>query len=342
MKWNVLELQERRNKLLELLYLEKDEDKRRSITNDLNGLSNIIAYVTNDKCYEVNNDSDWVVNKKRFNEILLLVKENLANGEKDYLKLYMYRLPRCSNKHRNVKISNDEYYDLMYNFFKEFNPDVLDIFIKYVNESRIELNPKKYFDYRLCGLYTHILSEQSGFVNSRYNGRIESTDTLVHEIAHAYQFNGVSNPAQLERMKFSMFSEAYSLFIELAYMDYLKKTKYRNNAFEMEYNQIDSYICDIECDLSKLISLNESTIKNGRFYFDDGNCVEPQSVKLFYSNLLSIYLINKYRNNVSEANMELDRFNGFYIKGEEEKLFHAHTPEEYVKSMKEVIHNYGR
>ena len=119
----------------------------------------------------------------------------------------------------------------------------------------------------------------------------------------------------------SLFSEAYSIFLEMIFFDYLKDTRYSKSAFKAEYSKLDSFLAITEYLHSIILLFENMTLKDGKLYLFSSMVADTYAAKLVLSNVLAMYFVNLYRNDKKQFDREINKFFEMYgCSNDEEKL----------------------
>ena len=207
---------------------------------------------------------------------------------------------------KNTTISNKKYFELISNFMEEFNPEMLEIYNNLVQNKRIELSIDKYEGERYVrGLCFCVGNLKETYVLSRFNNKMNTGIILPHELGHAYlfyksDFNNESN----------IFIEAYSIFIEFIFGDYLKNTVYAGSAFNNEYQRLDTFLGMVDYEFDNLIKLKGMNFDFPFYYTKDGSI----------ANMLGMYLTHLYRFDRDRYNNEIKVFLEMYGRTTDEEI----------------------
>ena len=138
---------------------------------------------------------------------------------------------------------------------------------------------------------------------------------LPHELGHAYlfyksDFNNESN----------IFVEAYSIFIEFIFGDYLKNTVYAGSAFNNEYQRLDTFLGMVDYEFDNLIKLKGMNFDFPFYYTKDGSIGNVDTAKMILSNMLGMYLAHLYRFDRDRYNNEIKVFLEMYGRTTDEEI----------------------
>lgn len=310
-----------------LIYLEKMQAKDKtnmSLALDIDSIKNILAYLTGSK-YTCDNKELALFTSSFYDEVsssfLKEKTENIKNLMGKYLDL---KLP--DKFHFISKISLQEYVELMQAFLRENNISMHEIFNLAMLENRIELNPKPYPNKTGKGIYYKLLTDNKPYILTRFNGKMLTTSTLPHELAHAFQFKDATSPEESLTFSSSFLVETYPKFIEYAFIDFLKENGYYKDALKIERDLLDDIIIIINHQFSNLVDPNNFTSTIGfRNVFD---------------HLLALYLVNEYRQNKKATS--LNHFLTMFDEHKEVDIIKQIGLEDIILSGKEAVGSYSR
>lgn len=305
MKWNLEELHQNIKELENRINLVNNQEEREILISDLNNLKEMVNYSAGTKIYEEDNSSFKILkeNEEYIEDSIDFINENRKKLRKILDKVSYFRcIPRKLNISNRIKLP--EYDELLKEFLQNFDERIFNLYENYKLNEQIEFNKGRYENNYTClGRCYHINSESKSYISVRYGNYIKKPSILPHELAHAYQMKVDSgNVINAQRKILSLLSEAYAIFIEFAFLDYLKETKYKFLAFSNEGLKLDNYLTLIE------YSSNNLTGEYDKFkYFK-----EQKLNTLMLSNLVALYWLDLYRTNQSDALKKINEFNNNY------------------------------
>lgn len=322
MHFDINELKSRLILLEELLNSTDDKYKKIEIFNDINKIKYLIRYIDKNallNLYDTNEgiigdykekDDDVVAGRivDFFNKYTMQIRTSIGVFSN------MPKLPWRIWK--NTIISNKKYFELISNFMKEFNPEMLEIYNNLVQNKRIELSIDKYEGERYVrGLCFCVGNLKETYILSRFNNKMNTGIILPHELGHAYlfyksDFNNESN----------IFIEAYSIFIEFIFGDYLKNTVYAGSAFNNEYQRLDTFLGMVDYEFDNLIKLKGMNFDFPFYYTKDGSIGNVDTATLILSNMLGMYLTHLYRFDRDRYNNEIKVFLEMYGRTTDEEI----------------------
>lgn len=340
---NVEEVKKRLSKLEKLLMNAKGEDERLNYSRDISTLKIILSYLSDEKY----TDFFDVGMYGKYTDIKNNEAINFFNRySKDiYKSLYCYavgiKLPW--RVIRDTKISSSDYFKLLEDFFKKYDERLLDLYKVMEREERIELLSKKYVINRSAlGLNIHLTSFNDSYIFSRFNNRISTSSILPHELGHAYLLDETSTTEGLINKSASLFSEAYSIFLELVFFDYLKGTKYSKCAIREEYGKLDSFLLLADYQYGSILGLQNMSVKDGNLYSSDGKVVNTYTSKLMLSDILAMHLLNLYRSDRKMFERELDAFFYMFGSASDEEIMAHYNLNDMIDSTRTIMNSYVR
>lgn len=341
MHWNIEDLKEKLSQVNERIKYEKNEKILLTLRVDSEILNEMINYISSDRIIETDTKYyDSLILRSNINhtgEFLVSNHENLSNLSRSLS--YFSKLP--SNIFDGKGINDSEYFDIVDGFFKSFDSEHSALYRKMVDTNRIELNAKEY-SFGGKGIAHQLNTFQSTYVASRYDGKSGIASTLPHEVGHARQLIGVSDIDIDVNLSYSLFREAYPKFIEYAFNDYLKATKYRKHAFSQEFSMLDEFIAYFDYKCPCYSKLEDCEYYDHSFHFNDGTECSINVYRYLYSSIYAIHFINMYRQNKVKCMNELNIFNDLAGRVSDEELISRYSNESLVNSVREVGSNYIR
>lgn len=336
MHWNVDELKSKQKKLEKLLNNSLLPHEYLNIKQDIESLNKLIAYADNDSP-KIKYGSSLIVTDN-YDKNLLFLKNESANISKDMSSILKIR--KVPYKFfNNKKLSNDNYYFLVTDFLKKYDEDIYEFYEKLQLEKRIELNRRKYKDSNSKGRTVPIINDGFCYISTRFNKRLDSASTLLHEVIHAYQLDGIKNLTLLQNKMTSLFGETYAIFIEYVFCDYLKETKYNKYGLGLEGNRMDNLLIVINHLHNPLNELKLSKYNNGKFYAQSGIYTARQ-FRILLSELLAIYFYNIYLLDKDEAFRAINEFDSLLGTLPDEMILEKYDFKEIIKGNNKVLTKY--
>ena len=322
MHFDINELKSRLILLEELLNSTDDKYKKIEIFNDINKIKYLIRYIDKNALFNLYDTNEGIIGDYKekdddvvagrivdfFNKYTMQIRTSIGVFSN------MPKLPWRVWK--NITISNKKYFELISNFMKEFNPEMLEIYNNLVQNKRIELSIDKYEGERYVrGLCFCVDNLKETYVLSRFNNKMNTGIILPHELGHAYlfyksDFNNESN----------IFIEAYSIFIEFIFVDYLKNTVYAGSAFNNEYQRLDTFLGMVDYEFDNLIKLKGMNFDFPFYYTKDGSIGNVDTATLILSNMLGMYFAHLYRFDRDRYNNEIKVFLEMYGRTTDEEI----------------------
>ena len=337
MRWNVNQLYLRLYRLELLLTREKNPKRRKDIVQDIASLKSLIVYV-NGKTEKVDTSIPYSELDKRFYENLeFLQHQSKKIAEELYPFTTIRRVP--SKPFFTRKIKKRRYYPLVEEFLKDFDMEIYEYYLKLIREERIEVNPRKYLTGFAKGETTFFSTSGKPYVSTRFNEKLDIASTLPHEVIHAYQLEGIKNRKLIELKITSLFKETYSIFIEYAFFDFLKKTRYKKHGYREEGCQLDELLAVVDYTVTPLHVLSESKLKNGIFYTKYGRYTEHY-FSLLLSEILALYFFDIYRKDKEKAKELLKEFNDMLGVSTDEEILEKFGLSEVINGSTNVLRRY--
>ncbi|MBQ4634547.1 MAG: hypothetical protein IJB71_04290 [Bacilli bacterium] len=331
MHWDINEISEKIKSLKQSISKIQDKEQLYAIKCDIIKLERMLNYLL--KVANRNSSIDFVPLKTNPYKPCQIVNEcssamipiiSFVNN----IKHLPWRF--CCDR----SISMLDYYILVNDFNQNYDPEFGTLFNKMFASKRIELNPRKYWKSSALGICYPLASDKLSFISARFNGKLSSASILVHELAHAYQFNMASDFKQMQVMLNSPLVEAFPKFMEFVFLDYLKETEYRKNAFASEFNLLDNFFVMLEYFGSDFLKANfyeEYNVKKRATYYDLNQMI---------SYILALYMLNLYRQDVKSARKLINEFNFGFKTGIFSANIEAITANELYHGTSDVINNY--
>lgn len=339
MRWNVNQLYLRLYRLEHLLIREENQSKREDIKQDIASLKSLIVYAKGQN-KKVDVTIPYSKLDKRFQENLTFLIEKSDNIASE---LYPFTtIKRVPSKPLFTKrIKKRKYYPLIEEFLKDFDMDIYNYYLRLIKEQRIEVNPRKYQTGYAKGETTFFSTSGEPYISTRFNEKLDIASTLPHEVIHAYQLEGIKDRKLIEFKITSLFKETYSIFIEYAFFDYLKKTKYKKHGYREEGLQLDGLLAVIDYTVTPLNVLKESEMENGTFYTKYGKYSEHY-FSLLLSEILALYFFDIYREDKQEAKKLLEEFNRMLGVSKDEEILERFGLHNVVEGSTNVLKKYLR
>lgn len=341
MHFDIDDLNSRIIKLQGLMNSTLNDIEKLELSRDIKLLKLMVNYVSNDRYYVESMDLPFTKQMdKRNNELVNFFNKN---SKLLYRSLYGYsfgmKLPWKFTLDK--KISNCDYEKLLIDFLSVFDTRLLDIYESLKESKRIEINPKKYNIFSdALGLNVHLITSDESFILSRFNNKMSRASIIPHELGHAFIHNKTNNIDSFVRKNGSLFSEAYSIFLEMIFYDYLKNTIYFKNARSSEYNKLDSFLGISECFNSIILSFDKLTTRDGKIYLDDSSVADIYSSTLVFSNLLAMYLVNLYRNDKCKFMIKINEFFDMFGYASDEEILSYFKLEDMIYGTNSVLNEY--
>ena len=342
MHFDINKLKDRLDLLEKLLNNTSDKYKRIEILNDIKKIKYLIRYIDNSIVLYPNDGCDKVQGdfKEKDDDIVASRVVEFFNSYtgplQDSLR-YFYNKPKLPWKVRkDFRISNIKYYELVDDFTRRFNLELFELYKYLIEEKRIELSPRRYEEEKTAnGLCLYVGNLNEAYVLSRFNNKMSAGITLPHELGHAYLFyksNFNNEP--------NMFVEAYSIFIEFIFGDYLKNTRYSGVAMAKEYQRLDAFLGLVDFAFDDISKLKDMYFKFPFFYSCDGSLGGVDSAMMVLSNMLGMYFANLYRFDQKKYNVMMAAFMDMYGRATDEEILKYFKLDNLVSGSISTINTY--
>lgn len=338
MKWNLQELKTKLQIISAKIKETTDQNEIEFLKQELKMIKAMIDYILEDNSSKENYILGWLVSDddcRKKAEILTKCLVPLTS-RLDFLT-YSRRLPFYYFAKK--EIDSKTTLKLTEGFLENFEFDLLKTYNELVQTGALNLSMIPYYEPSCLGITCYLPTFNQSYIDAIHNGKIENIGCLPHEIGHAYQFKNTDN-VQSQSMTYSVFREAFPHFVELAFLDYLKHTKYFKSAMNIEREFIESMsiiyelygTTYIQSDL--ITSVDSKTFTNG-----SGELIEVGDTSRFISKLLACYFIYLYRSCKNGIDT-INRFNEMYRQNQEYEFFKTIPLEKIIESIREEFRNY--
>ena len=342
MHFDINKLKGRLDFLEVLLNNTNDKYKRREILNDIKKIKYLIRYMNSSIILYSDDGCDRVLGdfKEKKDSVVASRVLDFFNSYTDQMQsslVCFYNKTKLPWKVRkDFRISNVKYYELIDDFSKTFNHELFELYKYLIEEKRIEMSSKMYEGERYVrGLCFCIGNLKETYVLSRFNNKMNTGIILPHELGHAYlfyksDFNNESN----------IFVEAYSIFIEFIFGDYLKNTVYAGSAFNNEYQRLDTFLGMVGYEFDNLIKLKGMNFDFPFYYTKDGSIGNVDTATLILSNMLGMYLAHLYRFDRDRYNNEIKVFLEMYGRTTDEEILKYFGLKNLTEGTEETVRTY--
>lgn len=202
--------------------LEKDLieiDKKLELETDINGIKQLLKdkeYILNAIYPKKFNVFSKYMNKENKEEMLKVIESS---------QIYFRPLKNVRYSKRNTQIFN-----LITKFLDEDNFNLKNTYQKIINYNGIKYldNSDSYY-----GSTTYITSLNKNYIQISKTKNVFEHTTLVHELGHA-KINFIGNKYSVNK-KESIYGEAYSIFLELVFSEFLKNNNLLKESYEIKY-----------------------------------------------------------------------------------------------------------
>lgn len=164
---------------------------------------------------------------------------------------------RCHHK----SIDESSLNELAVRFLGKYDTSLLELFLRYQDENRIELKPYTHPEKRtVLGTCYFFNGGNSNFISSYFKGSLKNSEVLMHELAHADVGEYTKKVAGAEQQD-SAFCETISFAVELIYSEYLKDSGHYREGLSILEKHLDSFAWMFDYAYPSLLSLNETKLK---------------------------------------------------------------------------------
>lgn len=229
--------------------------------------------------------------------------------------------------------------ELISSFLASYDNDLLELFNKYQLENRILLSSKS-FETRSCaGKCFPLINEGSSYICAIFNQKLTNGITLVHELGHADEFEGVNDIYQIQRLVYNVFGEAYAIYLEYAFIEFLKNTPYRKMAFDEQAHRMNNFLAFAEYYLISLYNLKsvDPLIKQINY---NGYFSKKKQIDTLLSNMLAMYWQSIYINNPEEAKKQTSEYKEKSREKTLRDIITDYSIDDLHNGVNDVFHNY--
>ena len=332
MKWDVETLKREYRRISGLIRITNDPEKNKYYAQELRLIHSMIDYLLYNGLDGKKYSSEWIIGEEVKKKKVDYLGKNLSEltFRLDFLQ-YAEHLPVFLFVKKTIP--EKDFVELVERFLLRFEFDLLTIYNRIVSHNALHLSPKPFFDSMSLGITNYLATFNISYVQTTFNGEITRMPCLPHEIGHAYQFNGVDHK-RIEEMGYSVFREAFPHFVELAFIDFLKTTKYFKNAMNLERSFLEgmAVIRDLYgseyMSTEKIIGIDSNSFRNNR-----GDEIAMPDTCRFVSKVLALYFLDLYRHHKDGIDIIAD-FNEMFRVGKEYEFVSRIPNEDLIKSVK--------
>lgn len=311
MKWNIQELQQKIQELENKINTINNQEEKYNLAIDLYNLKEMVNYSVGKNIYCLNEEdiSYYHINSKYI--------EDINNFLSNYGKSIILSLSQvlCFNKIPSKasiikKVNFSEYEELFIEFLQQYDFNLYNTYLKCKELNAIEINNKRYSLYNTSlGSCYYIAAYKKSYISVRNGKNVSNLTTLPHEVAHVYQHENVLSQKDVRNQTLSLLGEAFPIFIEYAFLDFLKTTKYRNLAFNREGERLDDLLCHLDYGADNLLK---------------GSNKLNETSKLIISHVTALYWLEMYRMDNIHFLKEINEFNKNFGKEPVSNFFKNH------------------
>lgn len=212
-------------------------------------------------------------------------------------------------------------------FLNEYDSEMLKEYSDLRNKSRLCLINREFPNSKASGITFPISTIGSCYVGVRSSRSIGQSSTLIHEMGHVHQLNGVTNYDHINRVLGSVWGETFPMFLQQAYADFLVRNGYKRLGYSLEYQLLDSFL---------------AFVTNYSDYFFNHNYINNRNISRLFSGFLSSYFLTEYRKNPSSAKEMVDTFNSMIGKVDDIEILKTFDAIEVFNAPKKLINDYYR
>lgn len=329
MDWKIDELK----KILEKL---KTMPVTPSLCSDINILNYMLYYLDNSLGYiplKYSDSSEEEHQEKRID----FIAKNYKQIKKSLEELLDIRIsPKGLFFHTRMDVSQLD--DVVQSFFKSYDLNLLSKYIDIKDNSRLTLRNIPYPFSTATGMTFPIYSIGKCYVGTRHHNRFFSSSSLVHELGHVYQIEDVNDFSLQDGKLNSIWSEAFPLFLEEAYIEFLKDNSREKMGTRLRYESLDSFVSLVDYCYDKFFSysLNDGIKRlkdEKRFNY---------SLSRLLSFFLASYLLNQHQEDSNIGKSSVDTFNSMIGTADDSEILETFDSKLVFDSPKKLINKYQR
>lgn len=232
------------------------------------------------------------------------------------------------------KASEDVFLDMVKDFFKGFDQNLYELFLRLLKEN-IFISNKEYEEDRAKGLCFH---ENECYITSVYRN-IRDAQTLPHEIGHAYQIESMDNKKDKLCYHFSTYREAFPRFLELVFIHENIDGPYRKCLLAKEREFYDALIMLSDYYVGELHNIkgyNKDTTAFTTLY----NPIYKETINDILSRTLAMYFYSIYLVDKSKCFELVKLFNENVGRVYDSVITSMFMTDDAINSIKKVIGRY--
>lgn len=331
MNWDYNELLTKLFKIEKLLNSNIDDETRRDLLLDRYNIKYLIKYAFDKymQPYAPKEIFEEFNQDKSRKEVMLRlvstdeIRELAKNIDYSYI-------PRKSLFVK--RISEPKYLELVHEFFEEFDPRISSFMDQLVNQNRSLFSTKRHEKGTVLGECTPIISDNSSYISTRFNGSYSVLTTFPHEVGHAFQQRNHINYNDIRRYSNSLFTETYPQFIEFAFTDFLKSKGYDKISRVSLSDKLFTLSSQFEFLFPELYSVPGSQVENNSFVPKSKtslglNRVNYSAPSVIYSSLLATHLYNIYKQDKDKGMQQVESFNNQMHNSTDSAILDTYDPQ---------------
>ncbi len=224
------------------------------------------------------------INNQSQNEIINTITSN---------KIEFLKLKPFPDFFQNKKVN---YNEIFKKFIDSNKFNLKQIYYDILSHNRLYYNTHKS---EILGRNIYINFYKKNYIEVYKNNKVKDYISTVHELGHSYL--NLINDGSYNANYTSNFSEAFTNFIELKFMDYIGEYNLDKISFNLKYDFFMNLIVIIEYLNDNLSDYLYTTDTNFKELYD-------YNYKLFLSKLLALHFYNLYSLNQSMCMNKLNTF----------------------------------
>lgn len=342
MNWDVAKLTAKLDELQIRCSRITDPNQKYLLNGDICNLKAILNFAIGKKVYSFTKEEKQfqVLDRPTLDGMVNFLKSVCPVIAKEFRVSGIHSAPiKLSFPHY---ISNVESDSLIRLFLANFNEELLEIYESYQSENRINLGPKSFENLTCKGKCFPVNTEGKSYIYTQFTHRLNQVSTLLHEIGHAYQYRGITNPKDYQRKLYSVFGEAYPIFIQYCFYDFLQGTKYKNEALMEESYMLDSFFVYMDYHVANLYNIMDVQYLDNNVLGKGGFFQMSRYLELIMSELLAMQWLYLYRQNPSLANEHITYFNDTFGQTSVEDIYNLYGTKTFYQGIISNINDYRR
>lgn len=293
MEYSIKNITDDLKKINEMLKNCSDNDKKNILLQDK---YNILSYLG----LSVDNHKKIVLkNQFSYNTII----NSIITNQMSHVPVKKIYYP--------IKKTNLDYISIFEKFMLEDEFNLSDIYDEIQSDNNIFwIKNKSKVKSLGCTLYVESL--RKNYIKINNTGKIRDYAVLVHELGHAKM--NLKLQKSFNAQHISNFGEAYSVFLELEFLDYIKNFGLLKESFNIKISMLENILATLEYlyeNLDKYLKLSETDIYKQNF---------NRRYRIVISNLLAFHFYNLYLKDKDECYEKLEIFNKKFGKFDDESL----------------------